>query len=144
MTEGTVIRTVPSPTLLPSTSEIEKPTTAPPGQPLMSLCPRFTVPSPSNTWVVTKPKPQKAEPHCAVVLHARPAAVQTSRLSIRWAVFLLTAEMPDDKPLETFTLAAIEQPEEYVITLHGLFFLQSDLQPGAGRKADSDGFQHDG
>lgn len=82
---------------------------------------------PKNIPVVGPPEKQKAEPHCAVILNSRPSKTTHGKLLIRWAVFLPTAEAPDGSLSETLTLEAEDSNnEDYVLTLHGFFFLQSD------------------
>ncbi|MBD2076987.1 hypothetical protein H6F86_24495 [Phormidium sp. FACHB-592] len=81
---------------------------------------------PTNIPLIGPPEKQKAEPHCAVVLHSSPTK-ERGKLSIRWAVFLPTAEMPDGEPSEVLSLEERNtESENYVLTLHGFFFLQSD------------------
>ena len=79
-------------------------------------------------WDAEVAEKQKAEPHCAVVLHVRPSPTSTSKLLIRWAVFLPTAEMPDGAPITeiSITTPGQEAAYHYVLTLHGFFFLQGD------------------
>lgn len=79
-------------------------------------------------WDAKVAEKQKAEPHCAAVLHARPSSSGTSKLIIRWAVFLPTAEMPDGTPITEISLKTPDQEAayHYVLTLHGFFFLQGD------------------
>uniref|UniRef100_B8HYW5 Sacsin/Nov domain-containing protein n=1 Tax=Cyanothece sp. (strain PCC 7425 / ATCC 29141) TaxID=395961 RepID=B8HYW5_CYAP4 len=82
---------------------------------------------PKNIPLVGPPEKQKAEPHCAVLLNSYPSQTGLTKLLIQWAVFLPTAEMPDGSPPEILTLDPEEDNyEDYVLTLHGFFFLQSD------------------
>ncbi len=66
---------------------------------------------------------QKAEQHCASVLLARPKESKQGTLLIRWAVFLPTTECPKGGDFERIP---IKGNEDYILTLHGFFFLESD------------------
>jgi hypothetical protein len=68
---------------------------------------------------------QKAEQHCATVILVRPKndSKKQGKLLIRWAVFLPTAESPTGKNFEEI---ALEGNEDYILTLHGFFFLGAD------------------
>ncbi|MBD2463399.1 hypothetical protein H6G89_20410 [Oscillatoria sp. FACHB-1407] len=82
---------------------------------------------PRNIPIVGPPEKQKAEPHCAALISSQPTKTGAGKLLIRWAVFLPTAEMPDGEPSETLTLEFENgNNQDYVLTLHGFFFLQSD------------------
>lgn len=65
---------------------------------------------------------QKAEQHCAVVIFSHPKMGSKGKLKIQWAVFLPTAESPTGNIEEI----SIEADEDYVLTLHGFFFLGAD------------------
>jgi hypothetical protein len=68
-------------------------------------------------------KKQKAEQHCAAVILSRIKTERQGKLLIRWAVFLPTAELPTGGNFEEITL---ESDEDYILTLHGFFFLGAD------------------
>lgn len=68
-------------------------------------------------------KKQKAEQHCAAVILSRLKTERQGKLLVRWAVFLPTAELPTGGNFEGITL---ESDEDYILTLHGFFFLGAD------------------
>ncbi|MGK7875378.1 MAG: hypothetical protein AB4426_19380 [Xenococcaceae cyanobacterium] len=82
-------------------------------------------------------KKQKAEQHCAAVILSRPKTEGQGKLLIRWAVFLPTAEPPTGGNFEKIPL---ESDEDYVLTLHGFFFLRADRR----RILDWSEFQNNG
>jgi len=85
----------------------------------------------SESWPTLVPdakgcrEKQKAEQHCAVFILSRPKTEIRGKLLIRWAVFLPTGERPIGGKFEEISLDS-ESNEDYVLTLHGFFFLGAD------------------